>query len=133
MTVIDRDTDGRIAGAEARRDGGGGEGLVIERRTADTPWEVIVDTDAPQQAPFIDDVGAARQRFSYRVATRSAGNGQETVDAIRSAGGDAMLVQCDIGQHAVVDDVVATPIQARITATSGTSPCPSNSLICSLK
>ncbi len=40
------------------------------------------------------------------VATRSAGNGQETVDDIVAAGGDAILVQCDIGQRSEVERVV---------------------------
>ena len=44
------------------------------------------------------------------VATRSAGNGQETVDDIVSAGGDAILVQCDIGQRSEVERVVAQTI-----------------------
>ena len=39
------------------------------------------------------------------VATRSAGNGQETVDDIVAAGGEAMLVQCDVGLHEQVDAV----------------------------
>lgn len=52
----------------------------------------------------------ARAGASVVVATRSAGNGQETVDAIRAAGGEAVLIQCDIGQHAVVDDVVARTV-----------------------
>ncbi len=41
------------------------------------------------------------------VATRSAGNGQETVDDIVKAGGEAMLVQCDIGKRSGVEAVVA--------------------------
>lgn len=44
------------------------------------------------------------------VATRSAGNGQETVDDIQSAGGDAILVQCDIGQRSEVERVVAETV-----------------------
>lgn len=41
------------------------------------------------------------------VATRSAGNGQETVDDIVAAGGEAVLVQCDVGQRSEVERVVA--------------------------
>lgn len=52
----------------------------------------------------------ARAGAKVVVATRSAGNGQETVDDILATGGDAILVQCDIGQHAVVDDVVARTV-----------------------
>jgi 3-oxoacyl-[acyl-carrier protein] reductase len=52
----------------------------------------------------------ARAGAKVVVATRSAGNGQETVDDIVAAGGEAILVQCDIGQHAVVDDVVAQTV-----------------------
>jgi 3-oxoacyl-[acyl-carrier protein] reductase len=52
----------------------------------------------------------ARAGARVVVATRSAGNGQETVDSIRAAGGEAVLMQCDIGQHAVVDDVVARTV-----------------------
>lgn len=46
------------------------------------------------------------------VATRSAGNGQETVDDIKTAGGEAMLVQCDVGLHSAVDDAVAQTLAA---------------------
>lgn len=52
----------------------------------------------------------ARAGAKVVVATRSAGNGQETVDDILAAGGDAILIQCDIGQHAVVDAVVAQTV-----------------------
>ncbi len=44
------------------------------------------------------------------VATRSAGNGQETVDDITAAGGDAILLQCDIGKHSEVERVVAETV-----------------------
>ena len=44
------------------------------------------------------------------VATRSAGNGQETVDDITAAGGDAILLQCDIGQRSEVERVVAETV-----------------------
>jgi 3-oxoacyl-[acyl-carrier protein] reductase len=44
------------------------------------------------------------------VATRSAGNGQQTVDDIVAAGGDAILVQCDIGKRSEVERVVAETI-----------------------
>ena len=46
------------------------------------------------------------------VATRSIGNGQETVHDIQAAGGKAMLVQCDLGQHSEVDDLVAQTLAA---------------------
>ncbi|MEH6516883.1 MAG: SDR family oxidoreductase [Halioglobus sp.] len=46
------------------------------------------------------------------VATRSVGNGQETVDDIVAAGGEAMLVQCDVGLHEQVDSVVAETVAA---------------------
>ncbi len=45
------------------------------------------------------------------VATRSAGNGQETVDAITNAGGEAMLVQCDVGQRGPVEEMVAATVE----------------------
>ena len=45
------------------------------------------------------------------VATRSAGNGQETVDAITNAGGEAMLVQCDVGQRQAVEVMVAATVE----------------------
>jgi len=54
----------------------------------------------------------ARHGASVVVATRSKGNGQETVDDINAAGGKAMLVQCDVGQHNAVDDVVAQTVAA---------------------
>jgi 3-oxoacyl-[acyl-carrier protein] reductase len=44
------------------------------------------------------------------VATRSAGNGQQTVDAIQADGGEAILLQCDIGQHDEVDNIVASTV-----------------------
>lgn len=40
------------------------------------------------------------------VATRSAGNGQETVDNINAAGGKALLIQCDVGKRSEVERVV---------------------------
>ena len=45
------------------------------------------------------------------VATRSAENGQQTVDAIRDQGGEAMLVQSDVGQRQAVEDMVATTVE----------------------
>ncbi len=45
------------------------------------------------------------------VATRSAGNGQETVDDIIKAGGEAFLFQCDIGQRADVEGLVAATVE----------------------
>jgi 3-oxoacyl-[acyl-carrier protein] reductase len=45
------------------------------------------------------------------VATRSAGNGQQTVDAISASGGEATLVQCDIGEHGAVDELVAATVE----------------------
>lgn len=44
------------------------------------------------------------------VATRSAGNGQKTVDDVVAAGGDAFLVQCDIGKRSEVERVVAETV-----------------------
>jgi len=41
------------------------------------------------------------------VATRSADNGQQNVDDILESGGEAMLIQCDIGQRIEVERVVA--------------------------
>lgn len=54
----------------------------------------------------------ARHGAKVVVATRTAANGQETVDDIIAAGGAAMLVQCDVGQHSAVDDVVAQTVTA---------------------
>jgi len=45
------------------------------------------------------------------VATRSAGNGQETVDDIVAAGGEALLIQCDLGQRSAVERVVAQTLE----------------------
>jgi 3-oxoacyl-[acyl-carrier protein] reductase len=45
------------------------------------------------------------------VATRTAENGQETVDDIVAAGGEAMLVQCDVGQRRQVEDMVAASVE----------------------
>jgi len=41
------------------------------------------------------------------VATRSAGNGQETVESIQSEGGDALLIQTDVADHGAVNAMVA--------------------------
>jgi 3-oxoacyl-[acyl-carrier protein] reductase len=46
------------------------------------------------------------------VATRTASNGQQTVDDILAAGGEARLVQCDVGEHAQVDAMVAETVAA---------------------
>lgn len=46
------------------------------------------------------------------VATRSADNGQQTVDDIVAAGGEAMLVQCDVGQRSEIERVVAATVEA---------------------
>lgn len=54
----------------------------------------------------------ARHGAKVVVATRTAANGQETVDDIIAADGAAMLVQCDVGQHSAVDDVVAQTVTA---------------------
>jgi 3-oxoacyl-[acyl-carrier protein] reductase len=54
----------------------------------------------------------ARHGAKIVVATRSVGNGQETVDDIVAAGGEAMLVQCDVGLHEQVDSVVAETVAA---------------------
>jgi 3-oxoacyl-[acyl-carrier protein] reductase len=54
----------------------------------------------------------ARHGAKIVVATRSVGNGQETVDDIVAAGGEAMLVQCDVGLHEQVDAVVAETVAA---------------------
>lgn len=40
------------------------------------------------------------------VATRTAAPGQEVLDAIGAAGGEAMLVALDMGDRAAVDDLV---------------------------
>ena len=52
----------------------------------------------------------AQAGASVVVATRSAGNGQQTVDAIQADGGEAILLQCDIGQHDAVDNIVASTV-----------------------
>lgn len=44
------------------------------------------------------------------IATRSAGNGQDTVDDITAAGGKAILIQCDVGQRSEVERVVAETV-----------------------
>lgn len=53
----------------------------------------------------------ARAGAKVVVATRSADNGQQTVDDICAAGGEAMLVQCNIGQRSEVARVVAATIE----------------------
>jgi 3-oxoacyl-[acyl-carrier protein] reductase len=52
----------------------------------------------------------ARAGAAVVVATRSKGNGQSTVDDIMAAGGKAVLVQCDLGQHSEVDRMVQETI-----------------------
>lgn len=44
------------------------------------------------------------------VATRSAGNGHETVDRITRAGGDALLIQCDVGTRTAVEQMVVATV-----------------------
>lgn len=46
------------------------------------------------------------------VATRTAENGQQVVDDINSGGGEAMLVQCDVGEKQQVLDAVAQTVAA---------------------
>jgi|TARA_B100000959_G_scaffold287351_1_gene371346 3-oxoacyl-[acyl-carrier protein] reductase len=46
------------------------------------------------------------------VATRSSGNGQQTVDNIIEAGGHARLVLCDVGQHSAINDMVKETLLA---------------------
>lgn len=46
------------------------------------------------------------------VATRSVGNGQETVDDIIAAGGEASLLQCDVGKREAVEGMVAAALDA---------------------
>ena len=53
----------------------------------------------------------ARAGAKVVVATRTAANGQETVDAINAAGGEACLIQCDVGQRDQVDAVVAQTVK----------------------
>jgi len=48
---------------------------------------------------------------SVVVATRSAGNGRDTVDSIVAAGGKALLIQCDVGRRAQVERVVAETVE----------------------
>lgn len=48
---------------------------------------------------------------SVVVATRSAGNGRDTVDSIVAAGGKALLIQCDVGMRAQVERVVAETVE----------------------
>ena len=44
------------------------------------------------------------------VATRSTGNGKETVDAIQAAGGEARLIQTDVGDHEKVKACVSQTV-----------------------
>ena len=45
------------------------------------------------------------------VATRSQGNGQQTVDDIIEAGGDALLIQTDVGQQAQINLMVKQTVE----------------------
>ncbi len=45
------------------------------------------------------------------IATRSAGNGQQVADSIQSAGGNACLIQTDVGRHEQVDAMVAQTVE----------------------
>lgn len=49
----------------------------------------------------------ARAGAKVVVATRTASNGQATVDAITGEGGDALLIQCDVGLRSAVEAMVA--------------------------
>ena len=44
------------------------------------------------------------------VATRTAANGQQTVDDICADGGEAMLVQCDVGQRSEIKRMVSAAV-----------------------
>lgn len=46
------------------------------------------------------------------VATRSKENGQSTVDDIVSSGGEAILIQCDVGIHCAIKQAVAQTVEA---------------------
>ncbi len=52
----------------------------------------------------------ARDGARVVVATRSAGNGQETVDGITAAGGEALLIQCDVGERGELEAAVAKTV-----------------------
>jgi 3-oxoacyl-[acyl-carrier protein] reductase len=52
----------------------------------------------------------AREGAKIVVATRSAAPGEETVEAIRAAGGDALLVTLDVGERAAVRDLIARTV-----------------------
>ena len=52
----------------------------------------------------------ARAGAKVVVATRTAASGNDTVEAIRSAGGEASLVECDVGIHEQVDSMVAETV-----------------------
>ncbi len=45
------------------------------------------------------------------IATRSAGNGQETVDDIHKQGGEAFLLQCDVGSRSEIERLVAATVE----------------------
>lgn len=45
------------------------------------------------------------------VATRSRDNGQQTVDNINSVGGDALLIQSDVGQKENVNNIVTQTVE----------------------
>lgn len=53
----------------------------------------------------------ARAGAKVVVATRTASNGQDTVDAIIRDGGEALLIQCDVGQRSAVEHMVAHTLQ----------------------
>lgn len=54
----------------------------------------------------------AREGARVVVATRTAAPGQETVDAIRAAGGEAMLHVLDVGEREAVRGLVAATVEA---------------------
>lgn len=45
------------------------------------------------------------------VATRTAANGQETVNNVQQAGGEAVLIQCDVGHRQQVDELIEKTVE----------------------
>ena len=53
----------------------------------------------------------ARAGGKLVIAARAQANGQDVVDAIRAAGGDAILLQTDVGYRAEVETLVARTVE----------------------